>query len=229
MILGVNTASDALAIALVEDGKVLAEALRDVGTEHSEAAFELLEAVFKWTGRAKAELRAVGVAIGPGGFTGVRTGMSMAKTIAQVLGIPIYGVETLPALALQFAGHGLVSPMIDARRGLVYMGVYGETAVVPGALRPLAEAIEILRGLQGPLTLVGEGVVRHRAALAEALPQAFIPPDVLMTARAAPVALASERRLKAGDPGDGPTLAPLYLREPQAVVNWEAAQENAQP
>jgi tRNA threonylcarbamoyladenosine biosynthesis protein TsaB len=228
MLLGVNTASDALAIALVEDGKVLAEALRDVGTEHSEAAFELLEAVFKWTGRSKRDLKAIGVAIGPGGFTGVRTGMSMAKTIAQVLAIPIYGVETLPALALQFAGHGVVAPMIDARRGLVYMGAYaGDETLIPGALRPLAEAIEVLQLMDRPLTLVGEGVVRHRAVLAEALPHAFIPPDEFMTARAAPVALAAQRRL--GSPGDGPTLAPLYLREPQAVVNWEAAQEKAQP
>jgi tRNA threonylcarbamoyladenosine biosynthesis protein TsaB len=227
MLLGINTASDALAIALVEDGRVLAEAVRDVGTEHSEAAFELLQAVFAWSGRTREDLDGVGVAIGPGGFTGVRTGMSMAKTIAQVRGLPVYGVETLPALALQFHGHGLVAPMIDARRGLVYMGVYGDEVVVPGALRPLAEAIEILLGVEGPLTLVGEGVVRHRATLAEALPLAYLPPDELMTARAAPVALAAARRLAAGDPGDGATLAPLYLREPQAVVNWEAAQEKA--
>lgn len=227
MLLGVNTATDALSLAIVEDGRVLAEALRDVGTEHSEAVFELLEAVFAWSGRTRRELRGVGVAIGPGGFTGVRTGISLAKTVAQVLDLPIYGLDTLTALAFQFAGPATVVPMLDARRGLVFAGAYAPDGTVlhAGGLHRLEDWIEVVRGLTGPVLLVGEGASRHRPALREALPTAWIPDDGLMIARAAPLALYAERQLAAGVPADGAALVPLYLREPQAVVNWEAAQQ----
>jgi tRNA threonylcarbamoyladenosine biosynthesis protein TsaB len=228
MLLGINTATDALSLCLLEDGRVLAEAVRDVGTEHSEPVFDLLEALFAWTGRPAADLRGVGVAIGPGGFTGVRTGLTLAKTVAQVRNLPVYGVETLVALAEQFAGPAAVSAMLDARRGLVFAGLYVREGVIePGALMPLETWLERLAMHGGPLVVVGEGAARHRDTIQAALPGAWLPPDALMTAHAAPIALAAERRLLAGSPGDGAELAPLYLREPQAVVNWEAAQEKA--
>jgi tRNA threonylcarbamoyladenosine biosynthesis protein TsaB len=232
MILGINTATDALSLALVEDGRVLAEAIRDVGTEHSEAAFELLETVFAWARRPKSALLGVGVAVGPGGFTGVRTGLSMAKTVAQVLGLPVHGVDTLHALALQFAGPGIIAPMLDARRGMVFAGAYTRDgdmmrALRPGALYALADWQHELVDLDGPLVIVGEGAGRHREALSQAFPQAWMPQDAMMAARAAPVALHAERLIRRGEPSDGLALAPQYLREPQAVVNWEAAQEKA--
>jgi tRNA threonylcarbamoyladenosine biosynthesis protein TsaB len=232
MILGINTATDALSIALIEDGRVLAEGLRDVGTEHSEAAFELLEAVFAWARRPRCDLRGVGVAVGPGGFTGVRTGLSLAKTVAQVLGLPVYGVDTLTALALQFAGNAIIAPMLDARRGMVFAAVYvrdGDSvrALRPGALYALEDWQLELATFDGPLVIVGEGAGRHRAALSAGLPDAWLPPDAMMAARAAPVALHAERLLRLGEFSEGSALAPQYLREPQAVVNWEAAQEKA--
>jgi oligoendopeptidase F len=95
LVLGINAATPHLALALVEDGRLVAELGQDVGSDHSETLFVLLETLFAWTGRRRDELSAVGVAHGPGGFTGVRTALACGKTIAQVLGIP------------DFAGHDI--------------------------------------------------------------------------------------------------------------------------
>lgn len=234
MLLGLNTATPHLALALVEDGALVAELGRDVASEHSEAVFVLLETLFAWSGRTRQELRGVGVAVGPGGFTGVRTGLAVAKTVAQVLGIPVYGVETLAALAFQFPGAPLVCPLLDARRGLVFAGLYrpgpgGLEVVVPPALH----AFEAWRDLVAArpdaegLLWVGEGAERFREGIEGAGRGWFVPPMAQMAAGATSVALLAARRLAAGEPSDGAALAPLYLREPQAVVNWEAAQAAA--
>jgi len=234
LILGINTTTPHLALALVEDGRLVAELGRDVGNEHAEAIFVLLETLFTWTGRTRAELTAIGVVVGPGGFTGVRTGLAVAKTIAQVLGIPVYGVETLEALADQFPGVIQLTPMLDARRGLVFAALYewvdGRWIVeVP----PHLVSFEAWRDAMAAkpvhdLLWVGEGASRYREAILAPFdlpvpPMGWrVPADALMVAGAASVALIAERRLLAGEPTDGVTLAPQYLREPQAVVNWDA-------
>lgn len=229
MLLGLNTATPHLAVALVEDGALVGELGRDVASDHSEAVFVLLDTLFTWSGRRREELRGIGVAIGPGGFTGVRTGLAVAKTLAQVLEVPVHGVETLAALAFQYPGAPLVCPLLDARRGLVFAGIYGPGAepIVPPALHPFdAWLAEVLRRPDADRILwVGEGAERHREALAAAGFQ--VPPMAQMAAGATAVALLAARRLAAGEPSDGATLAPLYLREPQAVVNWDAARKAA--
>ena len=232
MLLGLNTATPHLALALVEDGALVAELGRDVGSEHSEAVFVLLEALFGWSGRRRDELRGIGVAVGPGGFTGVRTGLAVAKTIAQVLEVPVYGVETLAALAWQYPGAPLVCPLLDARRGLVFAGLYrpgpeGPVAIVEPALYPFEAWREqmLLRPDASELLWVGEGAERHRSEIVDAGRRWRVPPMAQMAAGATSVALLAAARLAAGAPSDGAALAPRYLREPQAVVNWEAARE----
>lgn len=228
MLLAINTATPALSMALVEDGRLLAETIQDVGAAHSEAIFVQLEALLAWTERPRSAIAAVGVAVGPGGFTGLRTGITLAKTIAQVRSLPIYGIGTLEALAHQFPGPHLVSAMLDARRGKVFAGLYRSNGqhlevVRPGALYDLADWMDELAAHAGVVVLVGEGAMRHRETL-EANPSWWVPADALMATRAVTVGLLAEARLTAGAPSEAATLAPVYLREPQAVVEWEAAQ-----
>jgi tRNA threonylcarbamoyladenosine biosynthesis protein TsaB len=222
LVLGINAATPHLALALVEDGRLVAELGQDVGSDHSETLFVLLETLFAWTGRRRDELSAVGVAHGPGGFTGVRTALACGKTIAQVLGIPVYGIDTLAALAMQFPGAPRVAARLAARRGLVFAGLYGPAREVLEApvMLPFADWLAGEQDVRG-LLCVGEGATRHRQALE--LAGCVVPPDAQLAAGATSVALHALARLAAGAPSDGAALAPLYLREPQAVVNWEAA------
>jgi tRNA threonylcarbamoyladenosine biosynthesis protein TsaB len=231
VILALNTATPWLSLALLREGQLLAENVQYVDNAHSEAVFVMLEGLFSSLGLTPRVLQAVAVATGPGGFTGVRTGLAVAKTVAQMLNIPVVGIPTLEALAFQCGAAGWVAPMLDARRGLVFASLYrggpqGLSLQIPPALHPFAEWQAVVRARVGaePVVWGGEGAMVHRAALASGGAAEVVPPDALLVARAVAVGLLGEARLAAGAASDALTLAPEYLREPQAVVNWEQQQ-----
>lgn len=71
------------------------------------------------------EIELIAVANGPGGFTGVRVGLAVAKAITQSLKIPSLGISTLEALAYRSRERtSLIAPMIDAQRGQIYAAIY---------------------------------------------------------------------------------------------------------
>jgi tRNA A37 threonylcarbamoyladenosine modification protein TsaB len=123
---------------------------------------------------------------------------------------------------MQCPGAPRVAARLAARRGLVFAGLYGPAREVLEApvMLPFADWLAGEQDVRG-LLCVGEGATRHRQALE--LAGCVVPPDAQLAAGATSVALHALARLAAGAPSDGAALAPLYLREPQAVVNWEAA------
>jgi tRNA threonylcarbamoyl adenosine modification protein YeaZ len=80
-----------------------------------------------------ADLQFIAVAKGPGGFTGTRVGVVLARTLAQQLGIPLFGVSTLAAVAHSVPGQGDIAVEMAAQRGEVYGAIYGrqEGVIVP--------------------------------------------------------------------------------------------------
>jgi hypothetical protein len=76
--------------------------------------------------------------------------------------------------------------------------------------------------------MVGEGAITYRDRLSVPERGWWVPPNAHMAAGAVSVGLLAEQKLKAGVPTELATLAPTYHREPQAVVNWEAAQRAKQ-
>jgi tRNA threonylcarbamoyladenosine biosynthesis protein TsaB len=140
-------------------------------------ARELLPAVHEVMQRAGldfAELDAIAVGRGPGGFTGLRIGVATARALAQAHGLPVRPVSSLAALAAGIPA-ALAAPVLDARRGEVFAALYekGEDGL-PTTMRlePLvgppddvARAIaEAARGPVAPLC-GGDGSVRFRDAL----------------------------------------------------------------
>lgn len=114
------------------------------------------------------DLSFVAVAKGPGGFTGTRIGVVAARTLAQQLEIPLFGVSTLAALAVsQLAENKDIAVMMPAKREAVFGGIYrpngqGDlTAVLDDAVIPEADWSKTIAGWEQPLlqvaTKVGEG------------------------------------------------------------------------
>ena len=123
--LGIDTANTPLSVALVKDGELLIEETSAMAINHSLRAMPAIEELLEQAGLAPADIDAIAVSEGPGSYTGARIGVTIAKTLAWTLGKPLVGVSTLKALAANaLFFNGLVCPIVDARRGNVYAGVY---------------------------------------------------------------------------------------------------------
>ena len=188
LILAFDTATDVATSALVDDGELLGERGSRPAT-----LLEDVDALLRQASMRPRDIEALVVGTGPGSFTGTRIGLSVARGLALALGIEGAGVSTLDALA---AGGDAVLPVIDARRGEVF--VPGPTAV-----RPEDASVD------GHLCL-GDGAVRYRAVL-EAN-GAIVPSDD--DPRHTPRAALHAELATAFGPVDA--IEPIYVRAPDA-------------
>ena len=123
--LGIDTANTPLSIAIVKDGELLAEENTSMAVNHSLRAMPAIEEIFKKVGINPAEIDAIAVSEGPGSYTGVRIGVTIAKTLAWTLEKPLIGVSSLKVIAANgLFFDGLICPIVDARRSNVYSGAY---------------------------------------------------------------------------------------------------------
>ncbi|MEO9325746.1 tRNA (adenosine(37)-N6)-threonylcarbamoyltransferase complex dimerization subunit type 1 TsaB [Nocardioides sp. C4-1] len=205
MLLAFDTASPQVTVALLDDdGAVVAERVSEETMRHGEQLAPLVEAVLSDAGATRRDLTAVAVGAGPGPFTGLRVGLVTARTFGFVLDVPVYGVCSLDALALEAVETGAVStPFVvatDARRKEVYLATYdadGQRLEGPAVDKPADVATDV--------PVVGEGAVLYP----EAFPQRVGPvrPSAGWLGRA-----VVEERVELLDP------EPLYLRRPDAEV-----------
>ena len=112
------------AVAVLEDGAVVAESRVSVAVTHGERLVPTIDGVLRAARRELADIDAFAVAIGPGSFTGLRIGLSTIKGLAFATGKPAVGVPTLDALAwrLPFCAYP-ICPILDARKKRVSEGV----------------------------------------------------------------------------------------------------------
>ncbi|MNR75290.1 tRNA threonylcarbamoyladenosine biosynthesis protein TsaB [compost metagenome] len=227
-VLGLNTASENLGVALVQGEALRADLVlvpETYRSGHGERLQPAIAHLCELCGITPAGLSGVAVASGPGGFTGVRTGMSAAKAIALALGLPVAPVPTLEALAAQSPLDGLVAPMLDARKDKVFAALYRRDAqglqeLVPGCLMELQDWLEQLARYSEPITFIGEGAQRQRTAIAEHFSASWLSEEMHLL-RAGSVALLGARMLARGEGVDALNVLPTYMREPTAVAGWE--------
>jgi tRNA threonylcarbamoyladenosine biosynthesis protein TsaB len=122
-LLAIDTAASALSVAVAtKDGVHSAET--EAGTRHSELVMDCIDAVMKEAGLAPNELDGVLCMGGPGSFTGLRIGFSIAKGLALALNIPFAAVPTLGCIALPYSERPLVMPVITARKTAFFCARY---------------------------------------------------------------------------------------------------------
>ena len=221
-ILAFETSAKAASVALLQDGKLLAESYQNTGLTHSQTLMVMAQDMLKQCDLTVTELDAVAVAAGPGSFTGVRIGVAAAKGLAWGGEKPCYGVSTLESMALTLgAFRGTVCPVMDARRSQVYNALF---EAVDGRLVrrmedraiALADLAQELKTAPQPIFLVGDGSELTYRTLKEQVPGLVLPADHRMHQRASGVALAAVEAMARGETGDAEALQPNYLRLSQA-------------
>ncbi len=222
--LGIDTANTPLSIAIVKDGELLAEETSAMAVNHSLRAMPAIEELLTKAGLVPADIDAIAVSEGPGSYTGVRIGVTIAKTLAWTLAKPLVGVSSLKVLAANAVFfNGLICPIVDARRNNVYSGAYqwnaGQlTEVIEDGHYSLEEFIHKLEQQEGPVLFIGKDTAIHEQQIVERLGQrATIAPFHVNLPRASSllyIAIQSEQE------SDVHAFVPEYRRIAEAEANW---------
>lgn len=118
-----NTSVDFLSVAIVKDGVVLDSFYTKLNNDLSKITLSVIDDMLNRLSISKRDIERIVCVNGPGSFTGLRIGVTIAKVWAYSLNIDIVGVSSLYVLATGVEGDYIV-PIIDARRGYVYAGIY---------------------------------------------------------------------------------------------------------
>lgn len=130
-ILHIETSTNVCSVAVSEDGKVIFDKADHTGNNHAEALGSFVDEAMSFADSHAIPLDAVAVSSGPGSYTGLRIGVSMAKGVCYALNLPLLSVPTLELMCVpvllrneEIEDEALLCPMIDARRMEVYAALY---------------------------------------------------------------------------------------------------------
>jgi tRNA threonylcarbamoyladenosine biosynthesis protein TsaB len=218
-LLAIDTAGSACSVALGRGGAVLAAERLAMRYGHAEALVPMIDRVMAAAALPRSALDGVAVAVGPGGFTGIRVGLGAAQGIALALNLRLTGVSSFAAVAAALpAAPGVALVALDSRREDLYVQLFDRAAGMPLA-EPAAimpdDLAEHIRALVGDQTLLLAGDMAEPAAAAlggrfAAEIAAGSAPDATGVLTAA---LCQIRR----EPGGSPAR-PLYLRPPDVTL-----------
>jgi tRNA threonylcarbamoyladenosine biosynthesis protein TsaB len=232
LVLGIESSTAQVGVAIGGHEGVLAQAHSSRGKRHAENLTPAIDFVRRQARVDLREISCVAVDLGPGLFTGLRVGVASAKALASALRVPMIGVPSLDLLAfpVRFSTKRIVAT-IDARRGELFYAFYRQ---VPGGLQRLSDhqigtpddlASELLASGEDCL-LVGDGALRYREAFdgltkVEVTDLGFAFPSAASLVQLAHAQALREQWVKPWD------LQPLYLRVPDAEINWATRETSA--
>ncbi len=222
LLLAWDTCTGEGVIALGEGASAIAETRFRTVKGHASWLMPMVDSTLAGPGASPADLGALAVGIGPGGYTGVKVGVATAKAMALALDLPLAGVPTLDLLAAHApAVDGTLLACMDARQGLVYAALYEVDGGRPRrsteflCVTPEDAAAAVARsGVKAfaAIGFVGEELERAaresglRMTTVEPTPPGFPSGSVLLaTARA---------MFAAGLAGDAFSVVPIYLKKP---------------
>jgi tRNA threonylcarbamoyladenosine biosynthesis protein TsaB len=219
LLLGLDTATPAVTVALHDGGQPLAQLVTVDAHRHAELLAPAIAKVIADAGAERGDLTGVAVGVGPGPYTGLRVGIVTARVLGAALGIPVYGVCSLDVIAADVESGGDFLVTTDARRRELYWARYdrsGNRVAGPAVSAPAAIP-------DRDLAAAGEGPMLYPSLLPNGRGPAY--PAAATLCRVATVALAAlAARTVAGDvrttAGNADEVLlppePLYLRRPDA-------------
>ncbi|EFS16994.1 MULTISPECIES: tRNA (adenosine(37)-N6)-threonylcarbamoyltransferase complex dimerization subunit type 1 TsaB [Staphylococcus] len=214
----IDTSNQPLSVALMQDEKVLIEQTTNIKQNHSVQLMPETQKLFEQSQVDKQEITDIVVAEGPGSYTGLRIGVTVAKTLAYALQTRLYGVSSLKALAATIKDeHRLLVPIFDARREAVYTGVYqyvnGElTTIIEDGYLSINDLKDKLHALNQEYVFIGFNLenIKHLldSEVIESLPKASVMKSLIQ------------------QPENIHSFTPKYHKLSEAERNWLDQQKN---
>jgi tRNA threonylcarbamoyladenosine biosynthesis protein TsaB len=225
-ILALDTSTGRAAIGLeTRSGRLLAETT-DAAQTHGRDLIPRLAAMLAEAGLAASDIEVIGVGLGPGSFTGLRVGVTAAKTLAYVTGAALIGLDSLEGVAWNAPKEALrVSVVGDAQRGDVYSADFARNSEGEPLACTRATQIEPLESWLGRLetgtVVLGPGLALPRIGR-------FVPPELMPTASefnehdGRRLVELTHREWTAGRRENPWLLEPTYLRRSAAEEVWSS-------
>lgn len=218
MLLAIDTSTNDSGVALYSERGVLAECSWLSGRRHAEQVLPQIDLLLRQLDAEPVDLRAIAVATGPGSWSGLRVGMSLAKALAVAHDLPLLGVPTLEVLARahHYRTSDAVVPLVRLGRDRYGAAVYRHTADGWTEVEPVRNlALDDLRSFGGPLLVCGDVDEAARTLLEQHYgSQVSIASGAENVRRPSLLAEIAWQRLERGDVDDLVALEPLYLGSP---------------
>ncbi len=233
-VIGIETSGSIGSVAVCEGDAVVGKKTFGKALSHGKEIVSSIKDIFDEIRWEPDDIDLIAVSIGPGSYTGLRIGVTCAKTLAYALGKPIADVPTLDVLAENVKNDAKnICPVIDAKRKRVYACIYaGTTSGKAGSGSGkndneekritdflIIPPMELLDILPEPVLLFGDGVLPYKDIFMQK--NVTIANDSFGIADAVNVARLGLRRYEQGKRCEINSLAPLYLRRSEAEERLE--------
>lgn len=226
--LAIDTSNKIMGVAILRNKQVCGEITTYLDKNQTSRIMPAIDHLMQEVDIKPNELNQIVVAKGPGSYTGVRIGLTTAKTMAWSLDIPIIGVSSLEVLAYQgrlFQSY--ICPFFDARRGNVYTGLYEWknrklANVYPEENILMEDWLDKITTLKQPILFLSPDLSNFQELILKKLEQqAIFPEEPYHISKPSHLALAGLGKT----PDNVHSLTPNYLRMAEAETNWLKAQK----
>ena len=227
-ILGIDTSTKFCNLGLIEDEDILIEyTINGLKKKHSSILVPAIRDLLKTIDLKMEEISGIAVSIGPGSFTGLRIGLSVAKGLSYSCSLPLLGITTLDAMAFPLKEIPyLICPVLESKKNEIYDVVFrgGDSLykVMDYKCEDIQSLLARLSLLKEKIIFLGDGIKKYRDIIKEKLGKdaLFIDSQINLP-MATSVAFLGLNKLKKGEEDIISTITPFYLRKSEAEIVWE--------
>jgi tRNA threonylcarbamoyladenosine biosynthesis protein TsaB len=226
IVVGIETSTPQTSVAIGTETEIIGT-ISIAGRARQESITPALRQLLEWSDLSLKQVGGIAVGVGPGLFTGLRVGVETAKTLAQVLHVPIVGITSLDALAYAVrTTHKRIAAVIDARRGEVFFSIY--RSVPGGVVRENEYTVATpdrlsaeLEATPGEVLAVGNGAMLYRHVLEDLGSRIELASSIAAHPEAAALVELAVPRFLREEHDHLFDVVPVYLRKSDAEISWD--------
>jgi tRNA threonylcarbamoyladenosine biosynthesis protein TsaB len=226
--LAIETSSRVGSIAVAQGPRVLAEEQFEHGLQHAAQIVPIIDRLCRGQGWGPRDLEQVYVSAGPGSFTGLRIGITLAKTMALATGVKLVAVPSVRVIvenAPAEARHVIV--VLDAKRDQIFTARFerggggGDHEWIERESAQLASLTDMVARAPRPVHLLGEGIPFHEKFIPKDDGGVIVTDALLWRPRAGVVARLGLAKAASGQFVDPDRFVPIYIRKPEAEEKFD--------